>query len=250
MKNNNNSNLIFLALMLVGFVCCTKNNSQSASYTPKHIKLSWDSEYVTMSDHESFATIDLEDRFYIEDTLDARELINPNYIMGDSLKIKIETDAKLIKAEKVIHYYPTMWAGPGDDVLQFIYLFNLECTDTLALSIYDDVINYPARLKRTESLLNEFFGNITRDQLLSSIELVPVEYEKKGTLLSYAGTTPWEADEKVWKRIARKYKSGEFITEPNEPFDISPYEIDLVVTFKGEKGEFTKIFHDEVYVGN
>jgi hypothetical protein len=55
---------------------------------------------------------------------------------------------------------------------------------------------------------------------------------------------------KVWNKIAKKYTPGEFTNAENEPFEINPYEIELVVTFKDKNGEFTKVFRDEVVIGN
>ena len=60
----------------------------------------------------------------------------------------------------------------------------------------------------------------------------------------------WKAETKVWNRLAQQYTPGELTNDKNEPFEINPYEIDLVVTFKGKNGEFTKIFHDEAVIGN
>jgi len=238
-----------MAFSLLGIMSCTGKGNSSDSYGPTDGRLSWNSEYVTMTDDNSFATIDLKDRFDKEDTFDAHNLIGGNYLVGSSLKIKIQTDAEIVKAEKVTHLYPTIWAGENDEAIQFIYLFDLEYKDVLPLQVTDGIIEYPAYGEGSSSAIKEYFDKVTKSQILSAIDKVPEEYEKKGTLCSYEMES-WNKESKIWKRIAQKYTTGELTNSENEPFEINPCEIDLVVTFKGKNGEFTKTFRDEAVVGN
>lgn len=240
--------LYVFCLISCGFICGCKH-TESEINKSEDLCLSWDCEYVTMSNDNSFATINLKDRFNEKDTFDARGLIGNNYLVGESLDIKIETDAKIIRAEKVTHFYPTIWAGENDNAIQYIYLFNMEYKDVQPLTISNGIIKYPSCIRVGSSGFKSYFGKITKTQLTSAIEIVPTEYQKKGTLNHYE-LDSWSSEIKVWNRIAREYTTGEFINSRNEPFEVNPYEIELVVTFQGADGEFIKTFQDEAIVGN
>ena len=54
----------------------------------------------------------------------------------------------------------------------------------------------------------------------------------------------------VWKRIAGVYHPGELTDDENEPFDVTPYEIELVVTFRKDNIIYTKTFCDKAVIGN
>lgn len=239
---------LWLGTIFIGMISC-KGNFQSEANSQDDIKLSWNSKYVTMSSDKSSATIDLKDRFDKEVLFDAHDLIGTSYIIGESLKIKIQSEAEIVKAEKITNYYPTIWAGMNDEIIQFIYLFDLGYKDVLPLIVENEIIEYPAHGLGTDAELKDHFRKITKKQIITSIDKVPTEYERKKTLLTFEYNS-WQAEKKIWNRIAQKYSPGELTNTENEPFEINPYEIDLVVTFKGEKGEFTKTFHDEAVIGN
>ena len=198
---------------------------------------------------DEILTISLDDICKDKDTCDARTLIGNNYFYGG--KIKIQTDAQIVKAEKITHFYPTIWSGLEDDVIQVIYLFDMEYKDVLPLSVSDNTIEYHPEAYGSLKAINAHFDAITQNQLLAAIKQVPNEYKNKGTLMGYEyETKSWNVDMKVWNKIAKKYTPGEFTNAENEPFEINPYEIELVVTFKDKNGEFTKVFRDEVVIGN
>lgn len=199
--------------------------------------------------NDSDLTISLNDIFKDKDTCDADTLIGSNYFYGG--KIKILSDAQIVKAEKYTHLYPTIWSDPDDDVIQFIYLFNFEYKDVLPLSVAGNTIEYDPEARGSQDAINAYFDAITKSQLMSAIKQVPSEYKNKGDLCGFDYySNSWEDEIKFWNKIAQKYTPGEFTSFENEPFDISPYEVELVVTFKDENGEFTKIFQDKVYIGN
>jgi len=248
MKTNIIQNIL-LILSFMGLVSCS-GNSNSNRFGTEKVRLSWDSEYVTMSDDRSLATIDLKDKFDKEDTFDARTLIGRSYIVDTTftLQIKIKTDAEIVKAEKITHLYPTIWAGMNVEVSQYVYLYNLEYKDILPLNISDGVIEYPADGKGSSSAIKEYFDKITISQIFASIEKVPEEHNKKGDH-GYSSEC-WEKSANIWKRIVQEETQRESTETKQVPFRICPYEIDLVVTFNGKNGEFTKTFHDEAVIGN
>lgn len=229
---------VFVVLLMVGIWGCAGKNSNSDT---KNIS----------DDNCCVFNIDFRENFDDLDVLDARSVINMDDVYGDVLKIKIKTKYEIVRAEWVTHLYPTIWSGFDDDVLQFIYLFNIEYKDVLLpLRITDNIIEFSTfKGGRFDKEARSFFKKITKAQMLNAIDRVPEEYANKGERITYACNS-WKEDVKVWKRIADAYFPGELISLDNEPFDICPYETDLVVTFKGKQGEFKKIFRSEFIIGN
>ncbi len=127
----------------------------------------------------------------------------------------------------------------------------MEYKDVLPLKIQDGIIEYPLSFSvRSYDDFISFFGKITKQQTLSAIQKVPEMYEQKNGHALYDDLNSWRSEKKIWERIANKYHLGEFIDEENEPFDVDPDEIELIVTFKGPNGLFTKKFLDHIIVGN
>lgn len=236
--------LVICALLSTYFlVSCHYLKDQSDD----DIKLTYESKYVKVKN--DLITIDISDLIDKKDTLDAEEIIGANYVLSDTARIKIIADAEIVKAEKKTYYYPTVWASPGDEVMQFIYLFNLGFVDVMPLNLNEGIIEYPISGLSSEKDYMDYFGKITKSEILSSIDRVPAEYASKDTLMAYECNT-WESESKTWKRIADGYRQGELIDDVNEPFDVDKFETMLVLTFKNDKGEFEKVFRDEAVIGN
>ena len=184
---------------------------------------------------------------YQQDVFDAHRLIGPNYILGDYLKIKFKSDAKVVRAEKVVHLYPTVWSGRERNLMQYIYLFDLEYCIVQPLDVKRGVIFYPAGGPFRNEASDRYFRDLSKSQILSSVQKVPEEYKED---LSYQ-SKDWNEEQKQWLAIADSYQPGELTNNKYEPFEVNPYEIDLVVTFRSEDGvDFKKIFRDRAIVGN
>lgn len=194
-------------------------------------------------------TIDLGDRFEKMDTFDCHEVLGINYATADTLNLKIQTDAQIVKAEKLSYYYPTMWSDIDDDLIQFIYLYDQEAVVKEELNVDNNIIQYPVGSSQNRSLVENNFRNITREEAMRSIENVPYTYQKRKRTPSYE-LENWSEEVDKWKKIASKLKKGDFVTPPNEPFSYDPETIELVVTFKDKNREFTKTFTDLVIIGN
>ena len=236
---------VLFAISIITFTNCS-NNGRNKSIDD-YPKLNLNSSCVTYTD--DVVIIDINNSEAQFDTFNAHEIIGSNYAVNNPLKIKMKSDADIVKAEKITYYYPTIWAGKNDKVMQFVYLFNLSYKDVIPLKIVDGIIDYPVRDNVIDKKYWDYFESITKEQMLASIDSVPDAYDHKNTSLIYESNS-WQLESKIWKRIANKYKVGELTDETNEPFDVDPYEILLVVTFcKGDR-TFTKTFCDEAVVGN
>lgn len=238
---------ISLSLAIIVFASCLNNNRNGEKNETTCLSLSQKDWRVWAFDDVTI--INLMGVFSEVDTFDVHEVIGVNYANSDTLKIKFLTGYDIVSAEKVTCYYPTIWSGSNDNVMQFIYFFNLCYKDTLPLNIQSGVIVYPLKRKGSESGFLQYFGSITQSQLLASIDRVPEEHNRKNTSLNYKSNS-WKSDAEVWKRIAGSYTPGELIDEDNEPFDVDPYEIRLMVTFRKGDSLFAKMFCDEAVIGN
>lgn len=227
--------------------CNGRTNSDVASD-----KMSQDGDIVNgivgnFNEEQSKVTIDLGGQFYKQNIFDCHEYIGENSVGSDILRITIKPDGdKIVKAEKTICYYPTLWSAPEDDAIQFDYLFDLCYKYTKDLKVKDGVIFYPTSSNEGIDEGKSFFSKITQKELIASIKKISKEYEKKHTSLLHGG----KHEEEVWLKKARNYKEGDFTSAINEPFDISPYDIKLVITFQGKDGAFTKTLTDEAVIGN
>lgn len=229
---------IFIVLSIISIWACDSRNSNSST------------KY--MSDEKCcIINIDFREQFDELDTLDARSVINMSDVYGDLLRIKIKSKYEIVRAEWITHLYPTIWSGFDDGVIQLVYLFDFEYKDVQhPLRIKDKIIEFPTSMGRDfDDDVVSFFKRITKIQILNAIENIPKEYVNKGGLMAYTHNS-WERDKKVWKKIADTYSPSKLVSVHDEHFDICPYELDLVVTFKGDKGEFRKVFRSEYIIGN
>ena len=238
---------IILVLTMAIFANCINNSREGSERVSTRVRLSQNSWRVWTLD--DVAVINLMGIVSQTDSFDVHEVIGANYANSDTLKIKFLTGYDIVSAEKVTRYYPTIWAGSNDNVMQFIYLFNLCYSDTLSLNIHNGMIEYPLKANGCDSAYRQYFGSITQHQLLASIGSLPAEYARKNTSLAYKSNS-WKYESNVWKRIAERYTSGELTDVDNEPFDVDPYEKLLIVTIKIGDSLYTKTFCDEAVIGN
>lgn len=118
--------MIVCIVMIVCMLVCPRSNDNG------------DSVVGYFNEDHSKVTIDFGDKFYKQDTFDCHEFIGENYVGSDILSISIKPDGdKIVKAEKDICYYPTLWSAPEDDAIQFVYLFDLCYNYTKVLKVKD-----------------------------------------------------------------------------------------------------------------
>lgn len=239
------STITILGVLVLG-ACCHNNNSKCSPSGRK--QLTRDSEIIESIEANKI-TLDLCSHFLDEDVYDAYELIGSNYTYASALEIKFKTHATIINATKTTRLYPTIWAGPNDNVIQFVYLFD-QCQEIKeSILVKKNTVYYPVGCPSEIDSAIKRFSKISMDELIQSIERIPDNYKNKETLLDY-GKGSWALDEKAWKKIARKYHMGDFVDGNNEPFSFAPYEIYLEITFRQGNSEYTKTFCDKVVIGN
>lgn len=206
-------------------------------------------ENVLISSSYDEVTIKLGEILDRCDVFDARELLSPSYLDLDNMKIKFDTDAEIIKAQYIENYYPTIWSELEDNLIQFVYLYDLGRSYKENLKIEDGNTIHVIRSSQPYKEIEKGFANITKEMVLSSIDNIPANYKEKEAMGSYE-SQDWNVEVKKWKGMVSRYKPGDFKFSP-KVFDISPYENYLIVTLKGKDGSIsTKIFKDYAIVGN
>ena len=123
------------------FASCLNNNQEGEKNETACLSLSQKDWRVWTFD--DVTVINLMGVFSEVDTFDVHEVLGTNYANSDTLKIKFLTGYDIVSAEKVTCYYPTIWSSSNDNVMQFIYLFNLCYKDTMPLNIHSGMIEYP-----------------------------------------------------------------------------------------------------------
>lgn len=227
--------------------CCGNNNNETNKNELLNQKLSRNSSCIQYDDDK--VIINIQDGLDGDSIFDAHEIIGPNYSISDPIKIQFNTDADIVKAQKITNYYPTIWAGLDNHTIQFVYLFDHCFKDTMDLEVYKKNVAYPLHGIFSKSKFQKFFSKISIGQIKKSIDQIPNEYEKKNTSLSYEYMS-WRIEKNTFKKIANHYKKGEFVDANNEPFSVDPYEIQLIITFKEGDEIYTKTFCDEAIIGN
>ena len=186
--------LLFLMSLTMGITSC---NSENKNFTRDQ------GEAID----EQLTVIDMGKDFIEKDTFDCHQILGINYTVSDTLNLKIQTDATIISAEKVTHMYPTIWGDMDDELIQFVYLYDLGCEIKEDLPVSDGIIVYPVGTPSDKTETDKSFKTITQKQILDAIDNIPNEYGKRGHRLSYEYKN-WTKEAKGWKKIANKYKSG------------------------------------------
>ena len=163
--------LLLLASVIVSVGC---SSDKKQTFREPCSKLSWDGPNVIEKEYASYAIVDIRQDFETIDTFDASGLINADNFV-ETLTLEIKSNADIVKAEKLIHYYPTIWSDMEDEVIQLIYLFDHEYTHTININVDDNVIEYNA-INNISPEVEDHFRRLTPNDILHSIKKVPEEY--------------------------------------------------------------------------
>lgn len=233
---------ISLFFLLIG---CTGKHYPDAS-TIKELNLN--SSNVTMDGNNMI--IEFDDVSKLNDTIKCHGLFE--LCISDDINVSIITNNGIpVQAKKTICYYPTIWAPEDKDLIQLIYLYDLEYRKTEDLKIKDGSFTYPSSYGlNNDKEARKFFGAITSQQVKTSIRTIPETYKSKATLASYE-LTSWKKEVNTWMDIVQKKYRKDSFTWQGDLFSIDPDEVFVEITFRDNNGqEITKIFKDRIIVGN
>ena len=163
---------------------------------------------------------------------------------------------RIKKVERVLHWYPSVWSGMGDNLMQYTKLTGLKYETTEEIKLltleeerkvtskditYGNVIGYkgPYRSDYDLSIFEDVSGNDVMKHLRAELNK-----PKRG----YEPLTNAEIDK--WMGFLDEYDKGSFLNDGREHFRVHTHDIYLRVTFEGDDGDFVKVLHNWVQVGN
>ncbi|NLZ95018.1 MAG: hypothetical protein GX921_04230 [Bacteroidales bacterium] len=182
-----------------------------------------------------------------------------SYVSNSSIEyIVVNTpyENRIKRVERVLHWYPSVWSKMDDDLLQYTKLTNLKYVTTDEMKvlnleeeryvispdvIYGNVIRYvnPNRADYDLSV----FKAISKDEVVEHLR-TQLNKSKKG----YDPLTNAEIEQ--WMGYLDGYDKGSFLNDDWHHFRVHYYDIYLRVTFEGDDGDFVKVLHNWVHVGN
>lgn len=171
--------------------------------------------------------------------------LNPNYRGAGEIYLDIQNNGdKLLSAEELIQYKPSIWSEERDPVIQYIELSDLGFVKHKPLKIKDDIIVYPQLTKVQDSEIDNYFSSITKEQLRRSVDNYYnsddcIYLEKKSIDKSYY-------QEYVNRYHQGDYKSGQI----GEMFDILDSHHEIVINYQGKSGKYAKSIFYYINHGN
>ena len=156
----------------------------------------------------------------------------------------------------MLHWYPSVWSDMDDDLLQYTKLTGMryETTDEMkVLSVdeerfvtspdvmYGNVIGYVSPNRADYDL--SVYGDVSKDEVVEQL-MVELKKPKSG----YQSLTDAEIGQ--WMGYMDEYAMGKFLNDEGSRFSVDYFDIYLRVTFEGDDGDFVKVLHSWVHVGN
>lgn len=163
---------------------------------------------------------------------------------------------RIKRVERVLHWYPSVWSDMDDDLLQYTKLTGMryETTDEMkVLSVdeerfvtspdvmYGNVIGYVSPNRADYDL--SVYGDVSKDEVVEQL-MVELKKPKSG----YQPLTDAEIGQ--WMGYMDEYAMGKFLNDEGSRFSVDYFDIYLRVTFEGDDGDFVKVLHSWVHVGN
>ena len=157
--------------------------------------------------------------------------------------LKIKSEDKLVSAQLVVFYYPTIWSDFDDNVIQLIEFSKLGAIGTRDIEIEDGLLVLNNRdLSTPPENVKKQVASITQQDLLSALDDIGTAFEFEN----------WSEEKKVWKGYISKYIPGDFVDLEKEEnrFGTYPNKYYLQVQLKGKDGKYFINLCDRVIIGN
>jgi len=200
-------------------------------------------------------TINLCDKSLEKYTIDIERFDDNN---GAYIIINTPRDLRIKKAERILYWYPSIWAKQDDDLIQFIrlddFLFQTteqlrilsssEAQDELLKDGTDNNVIYYSNIKLRDNDMS-FFQNIEKKAIKKSIDS-----ELKRPSFNYLNIENKQYEKEKWLKYPEEYTKGMFLDKSNDIFEVNCFDVYVKITFDNEKADYVRVLHQEKNIGN
>ena len=161
-----------------------------------------------------------------------------------SLKINLPDEYQILNIERQVVLYPSIWSDSNSSLSQFKSFEDLSHKSNKDIELIDSYYNWNVDYENDIQSLSDKFKSITKHELENAIieDAIkhPYRYQDDGTNTRNS-----------WLEYVNRYNVGDFVTELRSgTFNITPYEIYLVLTYEHKGNVYKKVFETDVIFGN
>lgn len=158
------------------------------------------------------------------------------HINSCNVKLFLPKDIKLLKAERFVNIYPTIWSRPADNITQFMQLDELVYKSKRELICKNNTFIYPV-IEISKSILNEFDEidhTILEDAVLKQLNSEEI----------------YSNERKKWLAYVAEFKNKDFYVQTNNLFRVNYHEIYIVLQLAIDGEKVDKVLWTKNYYGN
>ena len=158
------------------------------------------------------------------------------HVNSCNVKLAIPKDIKLLKAERFVNIYPTIWSRHADNITQFIQLDELVYKSNRKLICKNNTFFYP-EIEISNSILNEFDEidhTILKDAVLKQLNSEEIYLNER----------------KKWLEYVAEFKNKDFYDQTNDIFRVNYHEIYIVLQLDIDGEIVDKALWTKSYYGN
>lgn len=178
------------------------------------------------------------------DSLLAQDTINMNKSMLDPLphvnsanvKFLLPKNIKLVKVDRYVYIYPTIWSSDSDNITQYMQLDNLVYKSKRKLLCKENTFFFP-KIDISENILKKFEG-INQNELWEAV-LDEVKRDNHNSEVK-----------RKWLGYVNKYNKGDFLNQNSDLFKANYHEIFLNVQLNINGDLIDKVLWTKSYYGN
>jgi hypothetical protein len=158
------------------------------------------------------------------------------HVNSCNVRLFLPENIKLVKVERFVNIYPTIWSNYSDNLTQFMQLDKLVYKSNRELICKDNTFFYP-EIEISKSILIEF----------DKIDQVKLE---EAVLNELNSSDVYTDDRRKWLIYATKFKNKDFSNQSSDLFHVNYHEIYLVIQLEINGKKVDKVLWTKNYYGN
>ena len=158
------------------------------------------------------------------------------HVNSCNVRLAIPKDIKLLKAERFVNIYPTIWSRHADNITQFMQLDELVYKSKRGLICKNNTFFYP-EIEISKSILNEFDEinhTVLEDAVLKQLNSEEI----------------YSNERKKWLAYVAEFKNKDFYVQTNDLFRVNYHEIYIVIQLDVDGEIVDKVLWTKSYYGN